>query len=61
MNLSGSVNVSVKIPMKVVVGLNMVYYGQIIYLENDNFKSPNEQESTDENDTDGEDNVDFPS
>ncbi|MCH2046763.1 MAG: hypothetical protein MK212_21795, partial [Saprospiraceae bacterium] len=44
--------------MKVVVGLNTKYYGQVIYLENDNFKKPNEQENSDENDTDGENNVD---
>ena len=47
-----------KIPVKVVVGLNTKYYGQVIYLENDNFKNIDEQENSDENDTDGEDNVD---
>ena len=57
-DLSGSANVSVAIPVKVVVGLNTKYYGQTIYLENENFKNPNEQENSDENDTDGEDNVD---
>ena len=57
-NLSGSANVSVKIPVKIVVGLNTKYSGQVIYLENENFKKPNEQENSDEHDTDREDDID---
>ena len=57
-DLTGVANVSVKIPVKIVVGLNTRYYGGIVFFENDNFKKPNEQENSDENDTDGEDNVD---
>ena len=47
-----------KIPVKVVVGLNTVYYGGTIFLENENFSEDNEQESMEENISEGEDDVD---